>query len=129
MGERERDRGGGQKHDDRGRGDDQRQLLPGKRSMTEELGEPDTGPPPFSAGKRFPDGLISANACSSGDPAFPCWITSPSPARNPFCYRSFIVMNYPATGVLQQFSAPCTRLEETRDVASGRVIMYASRRL
>jgi hypothetical protein len=52
MGERERDRGGGHKHDDRGRGDDQRQPLPGKRSMTEELGEPDSGPPPLSAGKR-----------------------------------------------------------------------------
>jgi hypothetical protein len=58
MGERERDRGGGHKRDDRSRGDDPRQPSPGKRSMTQELGEPSRWLPPLSPGKRaLTDGM------------------------------------------------------------------------
>ena len=60
MGERERDRGGGNERADAGGGHDARQASPGKRSTTEELGEPGSGPPPLSPGKRaLTDGMGS----------------------------------------------------------------------
>src|SRR4051794_9700203 len=58
MGERERDRGGGDKRAAADPGHDAHRASPGKRSMTEELGEPGSGPPPLSPGKRaLTDGM------------------------------------------------------------------------
>jgi len=48
----ERERGGGRRGEERGLGDDLRGPGPGKRSLTQDLGEPSRLPPPLSPGKR-----------------------------------------------------------------------------
>ncbi|HEY0988449.1 MAG TPA: DUF4157 domain-containing protein [Kofleriaceae bacterium] len=56
MGERER--AGGRKADDLGPGEAPVGTRPGKRSLTQDLGEPSRSPPPFSPGKRaLTDGM------------------------------------------------------------------------
>jgi len=63
MAEGERDRGGGDERAAADRGHDARQASPGKRSMTEDLGEPSSGPPPISPGKRaLTDGMAGGMA-------------------------------------------------------------------
>jgi hypothetical protein len=81
MGEHERDRGGHER-DDRGRSDDPRQPLPGKRSMTQEL-DGEHGSNLVQALERH----LVVGACGIDQPTTAVWPAPPSLATVQLTFR------------------------------------------